>query len=75
MVTRRLQRRGFALIDAIIGGALLALALTGVVTLSQRSLVMLQRGEREAIAASMLDELLSEVVTEGPNALDRKSVV
>ena len=71
MVTHRVHRRGFALVDAIIGGALLALALTGVVTLSQRSLAMLQRGEREAIAAAMLDELLSQVVTEGPNAFSR----
>lgn len=71
MVTRRASRRAFALVDAIIGGALLALALTGVVTLSQRSLAMLQRGEREAIAAAMLDELLSQVVTEGPNAFSR----
>jgi len=71
MVTPRVHRRGFALVDAIIGGALLALALTGVVTLSQRSLAMLQRGEREAIAAAMLDELLSQVVTEGPNAFSR----
>ena len=64
-------RRGFALLDAILGGALLALGLAGVVTLSQRSLAMLQRGEREAIAAAMLDELLSQVVTEGPGDFAR----
>jgi hypothetical protein len=60
------HRKGFALLDAILGGALLALGLAGVVTLSQRSLSMLQRGENEAMAAAMLDELLSQVVTEGP---------
>jgi len=65
------RRRGFALLDAILGGALLALGLAGLVSLSQRSLAMLQRGEREAVAAAMLDELLAQVVTEGPNAFAR----
>jgi hypothetical protein len=65
------RRRGFALLDAILGGALLALGLAGLVSLSQRSLAMLQRGEREAMAAAMLDELLAQVVTEGPNAFAR----
>lgn len=69
MVIRR--RRGFALLDAIIGGVLLALGLAGVVSLSQRALVMLQRGEREAVAAAMLDELLSQVLTEGPGGFAR----
>ena len=68
MVRRRAVRRGFALLDAILGGALLAVGLAGVVTLSQRSLAMLQRGEQEALAAAMLDELLAGVVTEGPTA-------
>jgi hypothetical protein len=66
MVNTRRTRRGFALIDAILGGALLALGLASVVTLSQRSLAMLQRGEHEAMAAAMLDELLAQVVVEGP---------
>ncbi len=66
MVNRLPARRGFALIDAILGGALLALGLASVVTLSQRSLAMLQRGEHEAMAAAMLDELLAQVVVEGP---------
>lgn len=68
MVKRPSARRGFALLDAILGGILLAVGLAGVVTLSQRSLAMLQRGEHEAIAAAMLDELLAGVVTEGPGA-------
>lgn len=68
MVRRPAARRGFALLDAILGGTLLAVGLAGVVTLSQRSLVMLQRGEQEAMAAAMLDELLAGVVTEGPTA-------
>lgn len=68
MVKRPAARRGFALLDAILGGTLLAVGLAGVVTLSQRSLVMLHRGEQEALAAAMLDELLAGVVTEGPTA-------
>lgn len=68
MVRPPAARRGFALLDAILGGTLLAVGLAGVVTLSQRSLVMLQRGEQEAMAAAMLDQLLAGVVTEGPGA-------
>jgi len=75
MVTRRAQRPGFALLDAILGGALLALGLAGVVTLSQRALAMLQRGEREAMAAAMLDDLLGQVVTEGPSDFARNRQV
>jgi len=71
MVKSHASRSGFALLDAILGATLLALGLAGVVSLSQRSLVMLQRGEHEAMAAAMLDELLASVVTEGPTAFSR----
>jgi hypothetical protein len=66
------SRRGFALLDAILGGVLLALGLTAVVTLSQRTLVMLQRGERQAQAAALLDELLGRVLAEGPVQFSRR---
>ena len=77
MVTRTsfAARRGFALIDAILGGLLLAFGLAAVVTLSQRSLVMLQRGEREAQASALLDELLGQVVAEGPVEFARRRPV
>ncbi len=77
MVTRTsfAARRGFALIDAILGGLLLAFGLAAVVTLSQRSLVMLQRGEREAVASALLDELLGQVVAEGPIEFARRRPV
>ena len=77
MVTRPpfAARRGFALIDAILGGLLLAFGLAAVVTLSQRCLVMLQRGEREAMASALLDELLGQVVTEGPVDFSRRRAV
>ena len=75
MRQRRIARRGFALIDAILGGLLLAFGLAAVVTLSQRSLVMLQRGEREAQASALLDELLGQVVAEGPVDFSRRRPV
>ncbi|MCE9619396.1 MAG: hypothetical protein K8R92_05770 [Planctomycetes bacterium] len=65
-------RRGFALLDAILGGVLLALGLAAVITLSQRSLVMLQRGEHEAQASALLDELLGQVLAEGPVQFARR---
>lgn len=62
--TRR--RRGFALIEVLVGGILLAIGLTAILVISSRALDMQQRGERDVIAATLLDELLSTVLTEGP---------
>lgn len=62
----RSTRRGFALIDAILGGLLLAISLTAVLSLAARSLQMERRGEHEVVAAALLDELLSMVLVEGP---------
>lgn len=61
-----LRRRGFALVDAIIAGILLAVGLAAIVSLGSRALSLQQRGEREIVAASLLDELLSTVLMEGP---------
>lgn len=58
--------RGFALLDAILGGLLLAMALAAVLSLAARSLQMERRGENEVVAAALLDELLSMVLVEGP---------
>jgi hypothetical protein len=72
MVTRpaRLRRRrtrsGFALIDVIIGGVLLVIGLSAILALGARSYSLQQRGEREVIAAALLDETLSTVLAEGP---------
>lgn len=59
-------RRGWALVDVIIGGVILAIGLAAVIGLSQRSLAMQQRAEREIIAAQLLDGLLNEVLATGP---------
>jgi len=68
MGARRLhrKRRGFALIDVIIGGILLAIGLTAILSLGARSMNMHQRGEREAVAAALIDDLLSMVLADGP---------
>ncbi|MBX3354727.1 MAG: hypothetical protein KF724_03400 [Phycisphaeraceae bacterium] len=58
--------RGYALIDALLGGLLLAIALVAVLSLSARSLQMERAGEEEVVAASLLDEVLSLVLAEGP---------
>lgn len=58
-------RRGFALVDAIVAGILLAIGLAAIISLGSRALSLQQRGEREVVAATLLDELLSTVLTEG----------
>lgn len=62
---RSAPRRGFALMDAIIGGMLLAIGLAAILALGTRALNMQQRGEREVVAASLLDDFLAMVLTEG----------
>ena len=63
---RRSRRRGFALVDVIVSGILLAIGLTTILTLAARGLRLQQQGEQEILAAALLDELLSSVLTEGP---------
>lgn len=60
------RRRGFALIDVIIGGILLAVGLAAILSLGARSMNMHLKGEREVIAASLLDDLLGSVLADGP---------
>ena len=63
---RRRLARGFALIDVIVGGILLAVGLAAILSLGARSLSLHQRGEREVIAASLIDDLLGTVLSDGP---------
>lgn len=58
--------RGFALIDVMVGGILLAIGLTAILTIASRALSLQQRGEREIVASSLLDLTLSTVLAEGP---------
>ena len=64
---KRLQsaRRGWALIDVIIGGVILGIGLAAVISIAERSLAMQQRSERELVAAQLLDGLLNEVLAVG----------
>ena len=60
------MRRGFALIDVIIAGIILAMGLTTLYTITSNSLRMQKQGEVQVVAASLLDTLLGTVLTEGP---------
>ncbi len=59
-------RRGFALLDVVIAGIILAIGLTTLFSLTARSLDMQRDGEVRVKAAAMLDDLLSLVLLEGP---------
>ena len=67
MVNTGLRRSGgFTLIEVIIAGVILALGAASLLSLTSRALQMQRRGEQKIIAASLLDELLSTVLVEGP---------
>ena len=59
-------RRGFALLDVVIAGVILAIGLATLFSLTSRSLEAQREGEIKVLAAGMLDSLLSEVLLEGP---------
>lgn len=69
MVTRFRRRptAGFALMDVLVAGIMLAIGLTAIITLGTRALANQQRGEREVVAAALLDELLATALAEGPD--------
>ncbi|MBL9149744.1 MAG: hypothetical protein JNM94_13725 [Phycisphaerae bacterium] len=50
------------------GGILLAIGLTAILVIAGRSLDMQQRGERDIVAATILDDYLSNILAEGPEA-------
>lgn len=58
-------RRGFALVDAIVGGILLGLALVSIIGLTGSSLSAQARGEQLATAAALADERLNLVLATG----------
>lgn len=62
----RRHRSGFALIDVIVGGVLLAIGLGAVISLTTRSLTVQTDSEKMITASWLADELLSTVVVEGP---------
>jgi hypothetical protein len=62
----KIVRRGFALVDVIIGGVLLALGLAAIISLATRSLRTQTVGEKTLTASWLADELLALVVVDGP---------
>ena len=64
-VRTRSLRRGWALIDVIVGGVILGIGMAAVISIAERSLAMQQRSERELVAAQLLDGLLNEVLATG----------
>lgn len=62
-----MPRRGFALLDAIVGGMLLGVGLTVVLGIGSRALSNQAEGEMRLQASWLADELLSMVLVEGPD--------
>jgi len=61
------KRRGVALIDVIIGSAMLAIGLAVVVSMSSRSLARQSNAERQITASWLADELLTMILVVGPD--------
>lgn len=58
-------RRGIALLDVLVAGVLVAVALVAILGMASQSLRAQLRGERLQRAAFLLDELLNEVLAVG----------
>ena len=61
------MQRGFALIEVVVAGVVLAIGLAAVVSISSQALSMQRRGEFDVAAASILDQLLAEALMTGPD--------
>lgn len=74
MARRRISaRRGVVIIEALVGGAILAAGLAVLISLAGHALAMQQLGEERIVAASLVDELLSSVLRDGPLEYPRKN--
>jgi hypothetical protein len=54
------------LVEALVGGAILAVGLAVLISLAGHALAMQQLGEERVVAASLVDELLGSVLAHGP---------
>ena len=63
---QRRIRRGVALMDVILGGVMLGIGLTVVMSLASRSMAIQAHAQKQLTAAWLVDELLSMVLVEGP---------
>lgn len=66
VIRKNHEPRGFTLIEVIIAGVILAVGAGSLLSLTSRALQMQRRGEQKIVAASLLDEILSTVLAEGP---------
>jgi len=60
------KRGGFALLDVLVGGLVLSIALTAIFGLTRLSLSSQLRGEKRQQASMLLDSLLNQVLAIGP---------
>lgn len=64
--TSRRPRRGFALIDVIVGGVMIGIGVAAMITITSRALTSQTEGEQILVASWLADELLNMVLVEGP---------
>ena len=64
-------RRGFVLMDVIIGAAILAVGLAVVISMSSRSLARQADAEKQITASWLADEMLTMVLVEGPDVYEK----
>jgi hypothetical protein len=69
------RRAGVALLDAILGGVILGIGLTVLVSLSSRSIAAQNDGERQVVASWLADEMLNMVLVDGPVDFPRRNDV
>lgn len=60
------KREGFALLDVLVGGLVLSIALTAIFGLTRRSLSSQLNGEKRQQASMLIDSLLNQVLAIGP---------
>jgi len=65
-IRRARRARGFALIDVIVGGVILGIGLSVLLSVSARSMALQRAGERRLVASWLADELLCRVLVDGP---------
>ena len=64
-------RRGVALFDVLIGGVMLGIGLSVILSVTSRSLAMQTNGEHRLTASWLADEILTMILVEGPERYPR----
>lgn len=65
------RRRGMALLDVLIGGVMLGIGLSVILSLTSRSLALQTDGEKRMTASWLADEILTMILVEGPDRYPR----